>query len=308
MTVVTSTLLAGANTEFTKDFSIAKDRAMAAEGWPLFVRKRTSKTRKTTYSAFGSAPQMQDITADGELELDTPYHFDYTIENSVFKGGFEVERSAFEDDELGEIQDLITDLGKEAAAHPGRLALALLTSNGNAFDGTAFFADTRVIGDSANIDNKLALTGTTVANIQTDIGLVRAAMALFQDDKGVAMNLTPTLFVIRPEMAQNFYAALNSDQVLAATPQVPAAMQTTFLRSGYTVVVSPLIAANKWYAFAIGGGTKYPLIYQERLAPAMEPLAGLDTEGAVMRDKFAWTVRARYAVGYGDPRTAIQVG
>lgn len=306
MGVVTTDLIAGAQTEFAKDFSLAKDRAMAAQGWPLFTRKRSSKGRTNTYTGFGAAPVMQDVGKDGELRVDTPYHYSYSIDNSIFKGGFEVDRSAFEDDDLGEVQDLIADLGNECAAHPGRLALNLLTTNGNAFDGAAFFADTRVIGESANIDNKLAITGQTAANIRTDLALVRGSMALFQDDKGIAMNLTPTLFVVRPEMSQAFYEALNSDSTLASSPTIPQTMQATFTRSGYTVVVSPLIPSATWFAFSIGGGTKYPLIYQERIAPKLEFMGEIN-ETAVRRDKLLWAARGRYAAGYGDPRTAIRV-
>jgi len=251
---------------------------------------------------------MTDVS-HGDLQIEGLFSFNYSITNLTWKAAIEVQRAVFEDDRLGLIAPRLAQLGEEAARHPGQLVLQLPVDNGNAFDGAAFFADTRVIGRSANIDNNLAQTGATIANIQTDIALVRRALRLFQDDQGRPMNNVLNFIMCEPGIEQAMYQAL-SVQFPAAAPTVAgiipadAAVRTL---NGYTLMANPYITnANEWYGFAVTPTMK-PFIYQTRIAPSLEGVTDPNTESGTIRDRFIYTARARYNVGYGDPRYAVRV-
>jgi phage major head subunit gpT-like protein len=213
----------------------------------------------------------------------------------------------FEDDQIGTLAPRLGQLGEEAARHPGQLVLSLFETNGLAFDGVAFFADTRVIGRSANIDNIQTQTGTTVANIQTDLAVVRQRLRLFQDDQGRPMNNILNTIVCNPDIESAMYQALNVPFPAAApgVQQIPPAGDISTV-NGYTIIVNPYITtAGDWYGMAVTPTMK-PFIYQTRIAPSLEDLT-LGSEDAVKRDRFVYGVRARYEVGYGDPRYAVRV-
>jgi phage major head subunit gpT-like protein len=316
MAVVTSDLLASMTTQFSTDFWAARDRTMVADGWDKLCRMTTSATNQNTYGTFGSTPIMQDVTKK-ELITDSLIHYSYTLPNKTFKAGVPVKRAALEDDQFGEISEAIKAMGSESASHPGRLVWKLLTdgtstststASGAAFDGLAFFADTRVLGGSANIDNLAAGSGVTSANLITDLTTNRATMQRFQDDKGIVMNTIPNTIVCPPELVATFWVALNTDQTLAAAPMVPQGNQTGFSKAGYTVIGNALLTdTNDWYLLHIGEGSKKPFIYQERVKTTFESMTDPNSEMAIKLDEYLYSARGRYAVGFGDPRLAIKI-
>ena len=295
-------LLTNFRTLFERDFSAAENM----QTWRDIATQIPITTRIEHYNWFGTVPQVQDVT-HGELTLGSlfPYHF--TIENLLWKGGIEVERSALEDDQLTMITPRISQLADEAARHPGQLIFDLFEDNPAAYDGTAFFANTRVIGESANVDNLAAGAGVTVANLQTDIAAVRATMRRFQDDRGRVMNKVGNIIVCPPELEQPFYQALNANQGNILNPVVPADAQGRIVQVGYVVLVNPFLTdPTDWYLLDVRGPTK-PFIYQTRVPPALEGITNPNTESGVLRDKFVYSSRARYNVGVGEPRQAIKV-
>src|SRR3989304_365074 len=219
MAVVTSDLLAGVLTNFRATFQSAFDAARNIATWREAVIELQAQGLGGANNWGGTPPVMVDVS-HGDLQIEGLFSFNYSITNLTWKAAIEVQRAVFEDDRLGLIAPRLAQLGEEAARHPGQLVLQLPVENGNAFDGAAFFADTRVIGRSANIDNNLAQTGTTIANIQTDIALVRRALRLFQDDQGRPMNNVLNFIMCEPGIEQAMYQAL-SVQFPAAAPTAP---------------------------------------------------------------------------------------
>ena len=309
MAVVTSDYLGGVLTNFRATFQDSFDSARNLAPWRDISIEIQSKSLIENHSWLGTVPQMVDVTR-GDIQLEGLFPFNYTITNNIYKAAIEIERAIFEDDQIGTLVPRIRQLGEEAARHPGQLILQLPVINGLAFDGVAFFADTRTIGraDPAVMDNSLAQTGVTIANIQTDIGLVRKALRLFQDDQGRPMNNVLNVIMCDPTIEQAMYQAL-SIQFPAAAPTaaniIPAGATVTTV-NGYKLITNPYITnANEWYGFAITP-TMRPFIYQTRVAPSLENLAA-NSPNAVLSDRFIYSVRARYNVGYGDPRYAVRV-
>lgn len=308
MPIVNSDFLSGLLTNFRTVFASDFQVAMAWQSWKDISIRVPSNTDTESYNWFGTVPQMEDVThGDGPTLQGLP-SYNFTIQNNLYKAALEVQRTAIEDDKMGMIQPRLRQLGPEAARHPGQLIFNLFESNGNAYDSTAFFANTRAIGSSANIDNIATGTGTTVAQVQTDIGTVRATMARYQDDQGRPMNLRVNAFVIPPELEQVFWQALNFNEGAGLVNTMPPATQDgKWNLAGYTVMTNPYLTdTNDWYALALNGEFR-PFVFQDRVSPALEGITDPNTESGALRDRFIYTVRARYNVGYGDPRYAVKV-
>jgi phage major head subunit gpT-like protein len=310
MAIVTSDFLAGVMTNFKATFADSFDAARNLAAWRAVAMEVPSTSATTTHTWLGTVPRMVDTTK-GDTQMDPMYPFSYSITNNTYRGTVEVERAAFEDDELGLISRRIQQLGEEADRHPGELVLKLPVTNGLAFDGVAYFATSgRAIGAGASVVNSLTQTGLTIANIQTDLGLVRKALRLFQDDQGRPMNNVLNAVMVEPGIEQPMYQALGITfpaNAPTAAPIPPGGATITTV-NGYTIIVNPYITdANEWYGFSLTPSMR-PFIYQTRVAPALEALINAPPSvNAVMSDRFIYSVRARYNVGYGDPRYAVRV-
>jgi len=310
MAVVTADFLAGVMTNFRAEFQRAFDAANNAAAWRDLATEVQSNTDTETIQWLGTPPQMVDTTKK-DLEMKGLESFNYSIQNLTFKAAIEVQRSTFEDDKLNLIRPRLEQLGQEAARHPGQLIMQLPVSNGLAFDGTAFIADTRTIGLSANIDNNMASggSGTTLAGFQADLATARALLRNFQDDQGRPMNNVGNVIMVPSGLEQLAYMALNISFPAASPnvgPAVPATTDGVIRANGYSIYVNPYLTdANDWYLMSVDGANK-PFIYQTRVAPTLENV--LDgTEYAVVRDRYIYSVRARYNVGYGDPRRVVRI-
>lgn len=309
MAVVTSDFLAALLTQYRALFNTDFAAAQEFQGWKQISMTINSKNLTEDYSWLGTPPKMQDVTHD-ELTLQGLNAFNFSIKNALYKAGIEVERQAIEDDRLGLILPRVRQLGGEAARHPGELLFNLFETNGNAYDGTAFFADTRVIGSSANIDNLRggAFGDGTVAEFQAGLKEARQVMRKFQDDQGRPMNLTPNVIVVPPELEETAWRSIATDRAgRQDRATMPANISGMFQAGGYTVLTNPfLTTVDDWYVFHVAGAIR-PFVYQTRVAPALEGITTPNSESGVIRDKFIYSVRARYAVGYGEPRHGIKL-
>lgn len=310
MAVVTADFLAGVMTNFRATFQAAFDAANNLAPWRDLAMKVDSNTNTETHAWLGTPPQMVDTTKR-DLEMKGLETFNYSLENLTYKAAIEVQRATFEDDKLNLIRPRLEQLGQEAARHPGQLVMQALVTNGLAFDGVAFIADTRTIGISSNIDNNMASggSGTTLAGFQADLASARALLRSFQDDQGRPMNNVGNVIMVPPGLEQLAYMALNIAFPAASPnvgPAIPATADGVLRANGYSIYVNPYLTdTNDWYLMAVDAANK-PFIYQERVAPTLENV--LDgTEYAVVRDRYIYSVRARYVVGYGDPRRVVRI-
>tara|TARA_Y100000310_G_scaffold333905_2_gene412437 strand:+ start:11427 stop:12362 length:936 start_codon:yes stop_codon:yes gene_type:complete len=308
MAIVTSDYLAGVRTNFRALYQREFAAAQAYQGWKALAIPMPSDGERNTYEWFGTVPTMQDVT-HGPVSLAGLREDNFTIINSDYQSAIEVQRAAMERDRLGLIAPRIAQLGQEAARHPGQLIFNHVLNNNNAFDGSAFFADTRTIGSSANIDNQIAGTGTTVAQLQTDLGSAVAQMRVFQDDQGRVMNLRGNVIMVPPELEDVMWRALNrsaGDGVVSPVP--PVNPSGVFSASGYSVVINPLLTdANNWFLFHVGPGVMKPFIYQTEKTPVLEAETNPNSRGAIIQRTFVYSVYGRYATGMTDPRLGVEI-
>ena len=312
MAIVNSDFLTQVLTNFRVAFDNALfDAATNAAPWMELAREVPSNTDTETHTWLGTVPKMVDTT-QRDTEVSNLLAFSYAITNKTWRSTFEVERTTLEDDKLNMIPPKITALAAEAARHPGELIMTLPVTNGLAFDGVAWIADTRTIGASANIDNNLASlgSGTTVAGFQADLANARSLLRRFQDDAGRPLNNVGNIIMVPPQLETVAYQAL-SITFPAATPNVgptvPATADGVIRVAGYSIFVNPFLTdVNDWYLMSADAGRK-PFVYQTRLAPQFEGITTPTSEMGVFHDRFVYGVRARYNVGYGDPRLVVRI-
>lgn len=307
MAVVTSDFLAGVLTNFRALFHRDFQAARGLQGWAILASKVPSSGELNTYEWFGTVPKMEDVT-HGQVSVQGLDEYNFSITNSEYQAAIEVRRAALERDQLGLIAPRIGQLAQEAARHPGELIFDLFETPGNAFDGTGFFADSRTIGESANVDNQIAGSGTSIAQFQTDLAAARTQMRKFQDDKGRVMNLIGNVLVVPPDIEQTVYQALNVQQEGGVTVAVvPALASGVLTGKGYSIVVNPqLTDANDWYLLHVGPGQDKPFIWQEEKRPVLESDTNPNTRQAIIDRTFIYSVNGRYAVGVTDPRFAVK--
>lgn len=122
------------------------------------------------------------------------------------------------------------------------------------------------------------------------------------------MNLVPNVIVVPPDLEETAWQSIATDRAgRQDRATMPANISGIFQAGGYTVLTNPfLTTVDDWYVFHVAGAVK-PFVYQTRVAPALEGITTPNSESGIVRDRFIYSVRARYAVGYGEPRHAIKL-
>lgn len=309
MAVVSSDFLAGVLTQFRSLFAREFSAAQALQGWQQFAMFQDSDGEQTTYEWFGTVPQMQDVSHD-QVSLRGLDEYNFSIANREYQAAIEVSRMALERDRLNLVMPRIQQLAGEAARHPGQLIFELFEGNPTAYDGTAYFADTRVIGESGNIDNELegAYSGS-VAEVQTALAAGRTRMRLFEDDRGRPLNLVPNAIMAPPAMEQTIWQALNVNQAGNQDRNVvPSTANGVLNGAGYAVIINPYLTdAEDWYLIHLGGPAMRPFVWQVEKRPVLESDTDPMSRENILKRKFLYSVYGRYNVGVTDPRLVVKV-
>lgn len=301
--VVTSDFLAGLMTNFRVIFQEALDEVMAE--FQLYKEISTefpSDTDQESYGWMGANPNMREWTDQRVYKALKAYS--YSLVNKHYEGTIEVDRDTYEDDKYGLIAPRVRGLPRRAVRHMNEQTISKLDAGATdlAYDGTAFFADTRTIGASANIDNLLASAYSgDAAQVRAALAVAYQTMALYQDDKGIAMGLVPDTIVCSPAMLILIRNAL--------LPGVAGVIRTeAALFPPERVFASAWIDADlyDWYILCTKAEVK-PLIFQLRKAPEFVALDDPRSDHVFKNKTFLYGVDDRFVVGYGDPRTAIKI-
>jgi len=252
----------------------------------------------------GETPEMQDATRE-DLHIGALNRYSYSITHKVYKAALKVRLADLETDNQNQIPPRVAGLAKRAAGHPGRLSFDQLEANPTAFDATALFANTRAYGAAANTDNLLAGTGTTAANIETDIQTLRTTMMRFQDDTGEEMELSPNVLIIPPDLGLKFSKVLGGTRdpggTTLQTGVIPPTMGNKWSAGGYTVYeLARLSDTDNWYGLHTGEELN-PFIYSWIAQPAIMNRPSVDDASAVESDMLIYAVRGHYNVGVSLP-------
>jgi len=272
------------------------------DAWKKIATVIPSTGDKEEYDWLGASPPMNEWKDKRQLHGLRP--LSYTLINQDWEDTLEIDRNAFKDNKLGHIPMRVRGLTRSYLKRILEEVFSKLDdgdSDTATFDSTAFFADTRTIGASANIDNKLsgAYSGSG-AEIRAGLAAAYEKMATYQDDWGKPLGLEPDTIVCAPEMVIAIKDALWVPGV-AGTKRPEA----DFVKE---IVKSPWINADAtdWYVLCTTEEIK-PIIFQDRQKPEVTSLDKPDDQDNFMKKTIYYGIDARFTVGYGDPRTAVKI-
>lgn len=294
--VVSTDTLAAIRTDFQALF--LESYAGYQARWQDITTEFPSGSQFLDLSWLGAPPAMKEWL-DARV-LDALRRHRYQIENKDWEATIEVDRNAIEDDNLGLYKPRVQELGIEAKRHLDEIVSDLL-KNGTtdkAFDNVAFFADTRSIGDSGNIDNLLAGTGTTQAQFAADFQAARAALLKFKNDRGKPANPVLKLVTVVPPDLQRVAEETFNAGIIANNDNV--------LKGASDHWVNPNLAdANDFYVVNTFGPIK-PLAVSMRKRPGFDALDDPRSEHVFKNRTFLYGTDGRYNGGYLLPWKAVK--
>lgn len=202
------------------------------------------------------------------------------------------------------LQNRITDLAvKVANKLPERVGKLIqngdATTYGSEFLGNNFFANDHTWGSSGVNDNFFTITGTTQADILTDIGIGINALKTMKDDKGDTINvgLQNNLIIVAPW--ELFFIILS-----VVNPAVEGGGETSatnYVRNlGIKVFgCTEITDDDEWYMF-LTGGTSAPFVIAENQGVVTE------IERRASKLESLYIASACSEVAYGDFRRAVK--
>lgn len=288
MTYNTSILKKGILAAFDKQYIAMQKRPhlMALEA--IFMRTPSTSSSEE-YAWLGDVPGVTEWI--GTKNLEGLKDYDYSIKNKNWYNGFTIDENEIEDEKIASITPRVGMLARGLAKFPSELIIDLIEAGttGLAYDGAAFFSNR-----TAPNDNLLAGTGTTSAQIKTDITSARTAMMKFTSDQGKVMGLMMDTILCPPELEATFLELTTSVQGEATTKPEAAWIKN--------VIVCPELSdTNDWYGIASDMPLK-PFIFQTRkgIKQVVDGKQRDDTR------KIKYSAEMRGNAGYGFYQMAVK--
>jgi phage major head subunit gpT-like protein len=270
--------------------------------WQKMAMEAPSEAALENYQWLGRVPAMKEWVDSKTLEQ--LRGGGYTIINKDWESTIEVDRNDIEDDRLGMYRPRIAELADEGMRHPDEL-LSTARRTGSAtlcYDGQFFYDTDHSEGMSGVLSNRLTGTGTTTAQITVDFFAALAAMRNFKDDQGkpyIRRAGPLDLLAVIPPLLERPFRELANATMISNT--------TNVLAGTFQYMVDPYLTdVNDWFLDYVGAPMK-PYVVQMRKKPTFVALEDPNSsESVFMRKKFAYSVEARYNVGYGLWQYSVQ--
>ncbi len=285
------------------EYERAKRQLESQENPSLFNSITTtipSKSDREQYGLFGGLPVVREWL--GEKKYDSFKDYDFTIINKDWEASLEVDRNEVEDDQVGMVMPKVQMLAQRTFNHKNQLLSNLLIDGDSdlAYDGTAFFANTHTDG---TVDNLLAGTGTTDAQLQTDLTVARSAMMKFQDDRGEPLHAILDGIVCPPELEMAFRRIAESTTAVDASAS--GVVNSIGRTIKFVIADARLTDVDDWYGVSTSLPLN-PLVFQDRKSSTLISQTAPTEEAMFNRRKMRFSVEARYNVGYGLFQLAIK--
>lgn len=251
-----------------------------------------------TYAWLGDIPLVKEWI--GEKRARGLKDYGFTIRNKPFYDAIMIDRNDLRDDKVGAHELRIRDLPLRMEAHKRKM-ISDLAINGDvntAFDAVAYFSN---VSGARTIDNLLAGTGTTLAQLKADLIAALVAMGKFTDSEGEVLNIMGDTIYCPLALAFDFTSIVKS---AADASQSNPAVQNPFANYNLTVIGDARLDAddaNDWYLFSTKGLLK-PFILQER--EAMRSV--LDDTKVKSERMYYYSVEWDGNAGYGMPHLGVK--
>lgn len=275
--------------------------------WPEHVTRVPSTTQIEPFVWSGAVPKPRKME-DGR-RVQGLRQFTYNIENNEYELTVLIDRKTFEDQQIGTVQRRVSELSEAWGPFKDEIVAEMLeagASTGLAYDGTAFFDDTRTEGDSGAIDNNTTSVAAAADAVPTSAEFLAAMNAImvlmggYADDqgrKGTQMTAMRQLRVIG-ELALNrpILEAIKATQI-SATDNVFGQGLAEWDPNPYLTAGS---VTRTMYVHAIGAPSFRGLIYQERTP--LEIVTFSDPQELVRNNGLLIALRQRFVFAYGQFR------
>lgn len=223
-------------------------------GWEQIVEvNRGGDSRILELDHAGTVTRMEDVTDHNSAPEAAVDDYSQNVEARTYQGTLRFPWDWIRDDKLNQLGSKAGTLAEEASYHKSERFSGLYELNSGdgplAFDDLPVFQDTRGVGKSGNIDNKLAaLPTTTIAEVQAAITASRDRMRTFQDDQGRIIAKVPNVIVIGPEKENIFWKALNTESEGNLNENIIAANAERYWTArGYLVMINELMDGSRFY-------------------------------------------------------------
>ena len=278
--------------------------------YPMLCTSTTSTSADEAYAMVGAMPGMRQWIGDRQFaQLSSAELF---LKNQLFESSIGIRRHDIDDDRLGMLNNVMGELGEEAACHPDELVFEGLNNAETAecWDGQNFYDTDHLWNESGTQSNIVDYQVADLANITPmEInGAVHASMKRmqsFRNDKGKYYirprvnplgNLVCNVPLSMSESAERAFAA----EIRSTSGNV----QTVIPASGYNLTVPQMdviqyLGADSggsdtaMYVHYMGGRIK-PLLFQMRSRLRTETKGGDSIEEKDVK----FMTEARYGVGY----------
>lgn len=268
---------------------------------PLVATEAPSTNTDEKYGWLGTAPAMREWI--DERQPAGLLDHSYTITNKKFEGSISVDEDDLEDDNYGQINIRVSDLGGRARRHPDTLLKSMITDGETdlCYDGQAFFDTDHSEGSSGTQSNDLTASVTstasvTVAEAKTIFYAQLEALLSFVDDRGEPymeeweLNSNNLITMISPDHMQGFEELFGANLTGGGDDNI--------LKNRSRLVINPrLTDTTKIYTFYTGGVVK-PFIWQRRRGIRAR-VQGVASDRGFDTGEFVFGVDYRANMGYG---------
>ncbi len=252
------------------------------------------------YLFFDAMPAVAEWT--DYIDFNRFKSFTYTIKNKSWQFGIPIRREIIEDTKengvLPQIEKFVNEASRNWTDFPTQLIADLLSTNGVAFDGTNFFANSRSEIEGTNaINNIVTGTGTDIDDIYNDLNTAIDRLFTFKAKNNRAYNRGGKILVLIPAQLRSKFQTLKVADKIDVTGIGANSLKDTF---DYIINFEQSITDNDYYVINENAVVK-PFIYQTRKEPLFEMVDEKDSPYV----KFFSTARAN--AGYGNPMAIVKV-
>lgn len=280
----------------------------------LAMSSLPSTARTESYGWLGQPAQLEDMT-NAPLVLSPLSETKYDLSNKTFGSSVGITRDDLADDQVQGFIMRARQLNQMGVYLGDKLGVDLLKNGtsstlGLCYDGVSFFNDShpsRGSGAGSGVqDNLLAGTGTTVAQLATDLTSALAGMLNLKAENGAPFHMNAAAARFAIVCPVSLWLAFKDVLGAGLTGVISQTSNVRFVDMPFVVIPSPeLTDANDWYLLRTDTPVR-PIFLQER-EPLSAEMLGEGSDIWTKERKALWVVYRRCVGGYAHWQNAVKV-
>ena len=245
---------------------------------PVYRMESTDRALEqyTSIARFGQFSETDEgaaVTYDSAIQ-----GFDQSVTPVQFALGFKISKVAFDDDKLGALKNMATDLGRSWNETRNVLAAARFNNgftSGTGPDGVVLFSESHIHEDGVTFANKPS------ADADFSLTSWRAAQITFNnftDGRGKKLALTPKTILIAPDSVHDVFELVRSPDRPDNANTAVNVYRGFFGGAPIDAMHTPYLTdVDAWFVIGDTGDSGYPLVFLEREPFTVENDVDFDT-------------------------------